>query len=40
VFNVWQAASLGMSERVQAVPQQVTSLLPELTTTTTTMVPY
>ena len=29
VFNVWQSASLGMNERVQAIPQQITDLLPE-----------
>jgi type II secretory pathway pseudopilin PulG len=29
VFNVWQSASLGMNERVQAIPQQITDLLPD-----------
>ena len=29
VFNVWQSASLGMNERVQGIPQQITDLLPE-----------
>jgi hypothetical protein len=29
VFNVWQSASLGMNDRVQAIPPQITDLLPE-----------
>ena len=40
VFNVWQSASLGMNERVQAIPQQITDLLADQTTSTTTVVPY
>jgi hypothetical protein len=32
VFNVWEQASLGMNDRVQPTPTEVTQLLPALIT--------